>query len=59
MKLRGCMRFALILAGLMRMLAGCYQASSNGDDDLRAVPVTNNPNLVPDRGLGPMQAMPY
>ncbi|MCB1110046.1 MAG: hypothetical protein KDK64_03630 [Chlamydiia bacterium] len=53
------MRFALILVGLMGMLAGCYQASSNGDDDLRAVPVTNNPNLVPDRGLGPMQAMPY
>lgn len=26
-------------------LSGCYQAHS--DDDLREVPVTNNPNIVP------------
>ncbi len=29
-------------------LAGCYQMHS--DDDLRTVPVTNNPNIVPSRG---------
>jgi hypothetical protein len=29
-------------------LAGCYQIHS--DDDLRTVPVTNNPNIVPSRG---------
>lgn len=33
--------FLLSLIGL----AGCYQIHS--DDDLRDVPVTNNPNLVP------------
>jgi hypothetical protein len=29
-------------------LAGCYQIHS--DDDLRTVPVTNNPNIVPNQG---------
>lgn len=52
------MRIALTLL-IIGLLAGCYQASSNGDDDLRAVPVTNNPNIVPERGMGPMQGMPY
>jgi hypothetical protein len=31
-------------------LAGCYQIHS--DDDLRTVPVTNNPNIVPQTGGG-------
>ena len=53
------MKRILMLLGLVAALTGCYQAHSNGDDDLRAVPVTNNPNIVPDRGLGPMQSMPY
>lgn len=53
------MRIALMLVGLVILMVGCYQVSSNGDDDLRAVPVTNNPNLVPQRGLGPLQSMPY
>ncbi|MGC1877741.1 MAG: hypothetical protein WA347_06095 [Rhabdochlamydiaceae bacterium] len=31
-------------------LASCYQIHS--DDDLRTIPVTNNPNIVPNhRGL--------
>ena len=29
-------------------LAGCYQVHS--DDDLRAVPTTNNPNILPNGG---------
>lgn len=33
------------------VLAGCIQAY-NPDDDLRTVPVTNNPNLVPNYGNG-------
>ena len=53
------MRIALMLLCLVAFMVGCYQAGSNGDGDLRAVPVTNNPNIIPDRGLGPMQSMPY
>jgi hypothetical protein len=29
-------------------LCGCYQIHS--DDDLRTIPVTNNPNIVPSQG---------
>lgn len=32
-------------------LAGCFQ-TYNPDDDLRTVPVTNNPNVVPNYGNG-------
>lgn len=32
-------------------LAGCFQ-TYNPDDDLRTVPVTNNPNVVPNHGSG-------
>jgi len=32
-------------------LAGCFQTSSD-DDDLRIVPVTNNPYVVPSHGNG-------
>ena len=32
-------------------LAGCFQAY-NEDDDIRAVPVTNNPHIVPNYGSG-------
>ena len=53
------MRIALMLLGLVVLMVGCYQIGSSLDDDLRAVPVTNNPNIVPDRGLGPIQSMPY
>jgi hypothetical protein len=38
-------------------LTGCYQA--HADDDLRAVPVTNNPNIVPRTdGISTLLAMP-
>lgn len=53
------MRTLCMLFGLAILMTGCYQINSNRDDDLRAVPVTNNPNIVPDRGLGPMRSMPY
>ncbi len=33
------------------LLTGCFQAY-NGDDELRTVPVTNNPRVVPNYGSG-------
>lgn len=43
--------FAVCLA-----LSSCYQVHS--DDDLRGVPVTNNPNVVPNHGgMGRFTAM--
>jgi hypothetical protein len=35
----------LLLLVSMICLSGCYQMHS--DDDLRTVPVTNNPNIIP------------
>jgi len=32
-------------------LAGCFQ-TYNADDDLRTIPVTNNPYVVPSHGSG-------
>lgn len=47
----------LIIAASLLGLAGCYQAHSS--DDLRAVPVTNNPNVVPrPDGIGSFIAAP-
>ena len=38
-------------------LTGCYQVHS--DDDLRDIPVTNNPTLIPGgNGPGSFTAMP-
>lgn len=53
------MRFTLITLMLAACVSGCYQLSSNGNDDLRTVPVTNNPNITPQREMGAMTAMPY
>ena len=39
----GILLFCLFLSVIG--LSGCYQIHS--DDDLRTVPVTNNPNIVP------------
>ncbi len=36
----------LLLSALS--LSGCYQV--HADDDLRTIPVTNNPNIVPSQG---------
>jgi hypothetical protein len=38
---------ALLFVSLS-FLSGCYQMS--GNDDLRTIPVTNNPNIVPGQG---------
>ncbi|MCX6987540.1 MAG: hypothetical protein NT065_05230 [Chlamydiae bacterium] len=38
-------------------VSGCYQAHS--DDDLRTVPVTNNPHIVPSAGLSSLSAFGY
>ncbi len=53
------MRIALLLLALVSLVSGCYQFTSHVDDDLRAVPVTNNPNIVPQSDLPMMQSMPY
>lgn len=51
------MRIALMLIGLLFFVVGCYQ--THEDDGLRAMPVTNNPNITPHRDLGPIQGLPY
>ncbi|MCB1084948.1 MAG: hypothetical protein KDK60_02485 [Chlamydiia bacterium] len=53
------MRIVILMMGLLLTFTGCYQVSSDEDADLRAVPVTNNPNVIPQREMGPMQSMPY
>jgi len=53
------MKLALILSTLLLCISGCYQVSSNGDEDFRTVPVTNNPHLTPQRAPGSQTAMPY
>jgi len=53
------LRVALLFS-LTLICVGCYQASSNGDDDLITVPITNNPSVIPEgAGFGPPGAMPY
>lgn len=42
-------RFILLVAFVL-LAAGCYQAHS--DDDLRSIPTTNNPNILPNGGRG-------
>lgn len=39
-----------MVIGIICLGSGCYQIHS--DDDLRAVPVTNNPHVVPSEGGG-------
>lgn len=41
--------FFFIVATLL--LTGCFQ-TYNEDDDLRTIPVTNNPHVVPNHGSG-------
>jgi hypothetical protein len=40
--------FFTLLIGTGLTIAGCYQVHS--DDDLRTVPVTNNPHVIQDSG---------
>ncbi len=51
------MKLPLMLIGLALLVVGCYQ--THDEDGLRATPVTNNPNITPQRDLGPMQSMLY
>ena len=44
------MKIYLLLFPLI-LLTGCFQASTD-ESELRTVPVTNNPNILPDRGGG-------
>ncbi|MBF5059675.1 hypothetical protein NEPTK9_001191 [Candidatus Neptunochlamydia vexilliferae] len=53
------MRIALLLLTLAAIVSSCYQFTSHPDDDLRATPVTNGPNVVPQSGMPMMQSMPY
>ncbi|MEK7339323.1 MAG: hypothetical protein WBD50_05315 [Candidatus Rhabdochlamydia sp.] len=41
------MRLLSVLFGII-CLSGCYQMRD--DEDLRTVPVTNNPTIVPNKG---------
>ena len=43
------MRYSLLI--LLTVLTGCFQAY-NEEDDLRTIPVTNNPHVVPNHGSG-------
>lgn len=46
--IRGFMKKSLLwvaILGTLSLFTGCYQVHS--DDDLRSVPVTNNPNILP------------
>ncbi len=44
------LKFSIVmLATLVGLVCtGCYQVHS--DDDLRTIPVTNNPNIIPNQG---------
>jgi len=52
------LRFFLLLFPMAILLDSCYQAHS--DDELRTVPVTNNPYVIQDsnRGGGILPSMP-
>lgn len=41
------MRLLSMIFGII-CLSGCYKI--HGDEDLRVVPVTNNPTIIPNRG---------
>jgi len=43
----------LVLFALLLSISGCYQLAP-AEDDMRTVPVTNNPNLLP----GPVKTNP-
>jgi hypothetical protein len=53
-------RKSLTMCGLsatLALLAGCYQIHS--DDDLRTIPVTNNPQVMPQlQAQGPAAKLP-
>jgi cell division septal protein FtsQ len=52
-RISACIVFSLLLT----IFSACYQAHS--DDDLRTVPVTNNPHVVPQSANSRMTAFGY
>lgn len=51
------LKISAVFIAVAAVCGGCYQAHS--DDDLRTVPVTNNPHIVPGGGMGSFSAMGY
>lgn len=51
------LKISAVFIAVLAVCGGCYQAHS--DDDLRTVPVTNNPNIVPGSGMGNFSAVGY
>jgi hypothetical protein len=49
------MKKIFFLLGLVS-LSGCFQAY-NEDAELRTVPVTNNPTIIPNHGSSPIPGM--
>ncbi len=45
------LKFSRLAPLLFLLIAGCFQTTSD-DADLRTVPVTNNPHVVPNHGGG-------
>ena len=43
-------RLCILLS--LALLASCFQAYDDDEAELRTVPVTNNPTLVPNYGMG-------
>lgn len=46
----------LILCSIF-FLSGCFQAYSDGEDELCTIPTTNNPQVVPSHGSSMMPGM--
>jgi len=53
------MQSVLVLLLLALCVSGCYRPSSGEEGELRTVPVTNNPHLVPQKKEGSVPAIPY
>lgn len=54
------MRIAIIILTFTACISGCSQLAFNEEDDLRTVPVTNNPNIIPQKeARGMSEGVPY
>jgi hypothetical protein len=51
------MKFFILCLAIAALGCGCYQAHSG--DDLRGVPVTNNPNIIPNSHMAQRPGFPY
>ena len=55
------MKKVLTLLGLFVILvtfSGCYGEASDDEQDLRTIPVTNNPHVIPNYGGSTLPGMP-